>query len=52
MECGACKRNCPVGALAVREGVGCASAIIIGSLKGTEPQCGCSGENDSRSCCG
>lgn len=28
MECGACQRNCPAGAIAVRAGVGCASAVI------------------------
>lgn len=42
MECGACARNCPTGALNVEAGVGCAAAIIIGSLKGTAPECGCS----------
>jgi NAD-dependent dihydropyrimidine dehydrogenase PreA subunit len=40
MECGACARNCPAGAIAVKAGVGCASAIIIGKLLGTEPTCG------------
>lgn len=47
MECGACARNCPTGALAVDAGVGCAAAIIIGALRGTEPVCGC-----ERSDCG
>ncbi|MEN8154950.1 MAG: mercury methylation ferredoxin HgcB [Acidobacteriota bacterium] len=42
MECGACGRNCSFGALDVRAGVGCASAIIKGKIKGTEPDCGCS----------
>lgn len=28
MECGACAVNCPVGALAVDAGVGCASGMI------------------------
>jgi NAD-dependent dihydropyrimidine dehydrogenase PreA subunit len=46
MECGACARNCPVGALSVVAGVGCASAIILGKLRGTAPTCG-GGE-----CCG
>ncbi len=40
MECGACARNCPAEAIAVRAGVGCAYAIAIGKLKGTEPTCG------------
>jgi ferredoxin len=28
MECGACALNCPVEALSVRPGVGCAVAIL------------------------
>lgn len=28
MECGACARNCAFGAIAVRAGVGCASAVL------------------------
>lgn len=49
MECGACAKNCPFSAIEVRPGVGCAYAIIIGKLTGTEPNCGCSG--DSSGCC-
>ena len=49
MECGACARNCPVNAISVQAGVGCASAIIYGWLTGKEPSCDCSG--DSGSCC-
>ncbi len=48
MECGACVRNCPAEAVAVESGVGCAAAIIIGALTGTEPNCDCSG---GPSCC-
>jgi len=48
MECGACAKNCPEEALSVRAGVGCAYAIIIGALKGTEPTCGC---EENSSCC-
>jgi ferredoxin len=40
MECGACARNCPFDAIEVEEGVGCAAAILIGLLTGTEPTCG------------
>ena len=32
MERGACARNCPVAALRVRAGVGCAAAVINGAL--------------------
>ena len=41
MECGACAKNCPANAISVRDGVGCAAAIILGSIRGTEPDCGC-----------
>jgi ferredoxin len=50
MECGACARNCPAGAITVNAGVGCATAIIIGALRGSEPTCGSTGD-DSASCC-
>lgn len=49
MECGACAQNCPFSAIAVKSGVGCAYAIIIGRLTGTEPSCGCA--SDSSGCC-
>jgi ferredoxin len=39
-ECGACQKNCPFAAIEVEEGVGCAAAILIGLLTGTEPTCG------------
>ena len=47
MECGACAINCLSGAITVEAGVGCAYAIIKGSLTGSEPTCGCS----SGTCC-
>ena len=50
MECGACALNCPEGAITVRKGVGCASAILTGILRGTEPTCGC-GEEEGGACC-
>jgi len=50
MECGACALNCPADAISVDAGVGCASAVIVGALKGTEPTCGCS--EDSGGACG
>lgn len=40
MECGACSRNCPVNAIQVDKGVGCAAAIIRGFFTGEEPTCG------------
>ncbi|MEI7662836.1 MAG: mercury methylation ferredoxin HgcB [Bacteroidota bacterium] len=47
MECGACEKNCSENAIRVRSGVGCASGIINGLLRGTEPTCDC----DSGGCC-
>ncbi len=41
MECGACSRNCPFGAIFVEAGVGCAAAVINGML----------GRDDSCCCC-
>jgi len=49
MECGACKKNCSYGAISVKAGVGCAAAVINGMIRGTEPNCDCSGT--SGSCC-
>lgn len=48
MECGACAINCPTEAIQVRSGVGCATGIINGILKGTEPSCGCA---ENSGCC-
>ncbi len=48
MECGACARNCPMAAIFVRSGVGCAAALLQGALKNTEPTCGCAEKAD---CC-
>ena len=50
MECGACAKNCRFGALYVRSGVGCATGIINGLLRNTEPSCGCS-VNEKSNCC-
>ncbi len=49
MECGACEKNCDFGAIKVNAGVGCAAAVINGMLRGTEPNCDCSGS--SGTCC-
>lgn len=48
MECGGCAVNCPVNAIVVESGVGCASAVIMGWLTGREPSCDCSGGGE---CC-
>ena len=42
MECGACQMNCPEGAVTVAAGVGCAAAVIVGAIRGSEPACDCS----------
>jgi NAD-dependent dihydropyrimidine dehydrogenase PreA subunit len=36
MECGACARNCPVEAIRVNPGVGCAAYIIQSWIRGKE----------------
>lgn len=48
IECGACQINCVTGALKVNQGVGCATAVISGFLKGGEPTCDCGGDT---TCC-
>lgn len=48
MECGACAMNCPTEAISVESGVGCATGIIIGAIRGTEPSCDCT---KNSSCC-
>jgi len=47
MECGACAKNCPVDALSVKTGTGCASGILSGLLNGSG-ECCC----DKGGCCG
>jgi NAD-dependent dihydropyrimidine dehydrogenase PreA subunit len=51
MECGACAKNCAFNAIEVKPGVGCAYAIIMGWLTGSEPSCDCSGSSNSGGCC-
>ena len=48
MECGACAKNCPTNAITVDAGVGCAFAVIMGWLTGSEPSCDCSSGEE---CC-
>jgi ferredoxin len=44
MECGACSKNCPVDAIFVQSGVGCAAAVINSMLKNNEAACSCGSE--------
>ncbi len=48
MECGACALNCITEAISVRSGVGCATAVLNGMLRGSEPTCDCSAD---ATCC-
>jgi len=41
MECGACARNCPVDAISVQSGVGCAEAVINQMLGRKGGSCCC-----------
>jgi NAD-dependent dihydropyrimidine dehydrogenase PreA subunit len=53
MECGACAQNCVFGALSVKNGVGCAAAMINGILTKGDPDqgtCDC-GSGSEGSCC-
>jgi NAD-dependent dihydropyrimidine dehydrogenase PreA subunit len=50
MECGACALNCEFGAIEVESGVGCAEAIIIGAVRGTEPTCDCCSKPEEPCC--
>ncbi|TFG41677.1 MAG: 4Fe-4S dicluster domain-containing protein, partial [Bacteroidia bacterium] len=42
MECGACQMNCPMEAITVNSGVGCAAGIINGILLNSDSDCSCS----------
>ena len=46
MECGACAINCPHGAVTVRQGVGCAAAVINTALGRETSSCCCVIEPD------
>ncbi len=48
IECGACSKNCPSGAISVNAGVGCAAALYNGFFNGGEVSCDCSSKTK---CC-
>src|SRR5512139_1803170 len=52
MECGACALNCPVQAIEVQSGVGCAWAMIGAALRGRDMDTECSCGGAESSCCG
>jgi len=52
MECGACMVNCPVNAITVDSGVGCAAAMIVSALKGDRGSSCSSSEGNAESCGG
>jgi NAD-dependent dihydropyrimidine dehydrogenase PreA subunit len=58
MECGACDKNCPAGALSVQSGVGCAAAVINSMLGRNGGECCCgpqtkeAGSGRNYGCCG
>jgi NAD-dependent dihydropyrimidine dehydrogenase PreA subunit len=52
MECGACANNCPVQAIEVQSGVGCAWAMIGAALRGKDMDRGCSCGGEDSPCCG
>ncbi len=42
IECGACAINCPVNAIRVQTGAGCATGVLLGTIgKGNECSSGC-----------
>ena len=47
MEFGACAKNCPVEALRVRSGVGCATAVINSMLGRKDSSCCCTIESEN-----
>ena len=45
IECGACSKNCQFGAIDVKAGVGCATAILRGG-DCCDPTCCCNSQSD------
>ncbi len=50
IECGACALNCPIEAIKVRQGVGCAQAVLQ-SKDGANPTCGYCNDGERPACC-
>jgi ferredoxin len=50
MECGACARNCPVQAIHVQSGVGCATAVINSALGRKGGSCCCTIDSKDPPC--
>jgi MinD superfamily P-loop ATPase len=46
MECGACSLNCPVEAIELKSGVGCAVAVLTAMFGGRKSSCDCCIESD------
>lgn len=51
IECGACEANCEFDAISVKQGVGCAAAIIGSMVSGGDPECSCCSSEEETSCC-
>jgi len=51
IECGACALNCAAGALNVRAGVGCATAIINGRIGRKQACCVIGDDSEFGACC-
>jgi len=48
MECGACSLNCPVNAISVQSGAGCANAVIKSMLGRNKGECCCGPDTDDK----
>ncbi|MDR2018849.1 MAG: 4Fe-4S binding protein [Syntrophobacterales bacterium] len=51
IECGACQRNCPQGAVTVKVGVGCAASVINGMLRRKRASSAADDDSPTPRCC-